>query len=358
MEAPCNKQIEIFIALGDPLTVYLSGDEPVIPLRRVSTIKYADTPEQMLMHIPRKALDYTAHIPRPNLKVSCGIDINYLKHLRFAIPHARFEDSGLHLRFEGVTPTPIKIRQRLYYGSIAFSVLPQDLTAVAVGKRVELTESGNEKTTSYFDWEGSLFAAPSSAPSCPYQNLSQQILDRLQEHSPDETHHIGLRVRYSTTLQLLQWNFVSEPFILAERIFSAEELPVSKQPMLISHITRTKYHNIGVTYEIDLSEQGRYRLPLMSGKEFWRQLTEVTEIITSDNQPEDGQPFDIMAHNFSLVHSKSEKFKPKYASREEEAIIISMNQVTIVKLEPAKKRKQKKQKTTDTQVGADGTAHG
>jgi hypothetical protein len=344
-QAPCGLPITFLIPVGNSLDRYLAGENPVVFLRRLHAIKVSVTQEQMLMHIPRQPL------VNPGLDVdlakSCGININEMERLRFAIKNTplTYAGTGLDLEFQAgdAMQVQIKTNPRPYCNH---TTLPANLTAVQAtvqprnAHQDEDDDEDNAPQHACFEYEGTLlrFSGNRESEVCKWIDL--QGLG-----------HAMMQVRYSEAQHALQWTFgLNTNLIETDRRLQARDIPVRPAPqhMKILKLQRVRYNARGVAYEAYLENEGKFSLPLTTTKRFVTYLMD--EGIADRTRWQHGQTCEdtimLEHHFFYLGHTESKFGRVKGGSGGEEFVTFfrkaqfSPEFFKITQAEPARNMKR------------------
>ena len=354
-EAPCGIPIILLVAVGDAMKEFFEGGKnPIVWFRRLDARKVADLPEQMVMHIPRRSL--TNPGINVDLESSCGIRIDEMDHMRFAIHNTpqTYHGTGLDLEFGSPFCVQIKTVDRLYRN---YNGLPAELTSVLAGVRPRTPDEneGDDPFNAYFDYQGTLFAFPGNRE----RDIKPKNPNVRPEPSPDSETCLwiraqgpgpvimSIRIRYDS----LQWTLgLDTNLIETARRLQSKDIPVQSQHMKILKLQRTHYNGRGVSYEAYLQDEGKFSLPLTTTKRLVSYLIE-QEIVdkTQWNHSAKGSlsiVLDSDDHRFYLGHTESKFGRVKGGTSDEEFVEYfrkakhSDEFISIIRPEPARSTKR------------------
>lgn len=318
-QAPCGLPIRILIPVGDAFERYLNGENPVVFFRCLTAIKVSVTPEQMLMHIPRYPLVNSGI--DIDLAASCGIRINEMERMRFAIKNTpltyhEHHGTGLDLEFQAddAMQMQIKTHPRPYSNH---TTLPANLTAVQASiqpRKAYQDEDAAPQLHACFEHEGTLFRFSVNSDS------EREMCKWLDSQGP-----CAVLIRYSESQHALQWTLgLNNKLIETDRRLHAKDIPVRPAPqhMKILKLQRVRYNERGVAYEAYLENEGKFSLPPTTTKRFVTYLMD--RGIADHTSWQHGQTCkqDIMLehHFFYLGHTESKFGRVKGGTGQEEFV--------------------------------------
>jgi hypothetical protein len=341
-EAPCNRPIDMYFICGDGMDRYLRGQKPVVIMRRIQADKVAGAPEYNRMHIPRVAGEqnrFTLDQPAIDIRAACGVDIDAQDCFKWALTNKSLgsDETRLKLTFRDkleldseptIQPSPFT-QARLYE---AYDSLPRHFVPVTVGER-----TGETAIIPFFTWEGTDFAAVCT-------KLKDEISRGIAQQRINSVEYI-LNVRYSAVHEQIQWMSAASPHLIRTPVtLLACKLPVQEEPMKILGITLVPYGSNTVS-EVDIYDEGTYRLPKSQASAFWGELAE--KGITSSS-PEQHVRVDLESQFYSLKHQeqKSGAVKGAGGNGKEEYIEILRGQATFAVISKTVPRRTNKRKET------------